>query len=128
MSESEVSYWTEVVKESVKQERERIVDLLEKKLGTMDWEDLKKVIEGKHETYTSEDVTIIISKRFINGEPSHWSSEIIDVDGGYLGSSMGPDFHSTFDSSYQLITGDTGEVEDVHNTWVDFDANGDKKD
>jgi hypothetical protein len=72
--------------------------------------------------YTSETVTIQISKNFIDGKPSLWSAEITDIDGEYLGGAMAPTFSLTMDSVYKLITGDDGEFESVHNKWVDFDA------
>jgi hypothetical protein len=75
------------------------------------------------DTYSAETITIHISKRLINGEPSHWSVEVSDTQGMYMGEATAPTFNRVFDSAYELITGDDGEFDSVHNEWVDFDAN-----
>jgi len=79
-------------------------------------------MDDEQDTYSVETITVTISKRFVNGEPSHWSAEIVDINGDHLGTSMAPNFYKTFDLVRQLITGDTGEPESIHNPWVDFDG------
>lgn len=74
-----------------------------------------------------ESVTIKISKQFYNGEPNHWWVEVTDIDGEFMGAATGPTFASVWDSTWGFITGDDDDWNGEHNTWVDFDANGNKE-
>ncbi len=127
MKSSKKKLWLKGIKEARNLERERIIEILDENLGNMDWDTLVKLIRGgklsNKPKYSSETVTIKISKNLIDDKPSHWSAEITDIDGEYLGGAMAPTFSLTMDSVYELITGDDGEFESVHNKWVDFDAN-----
>lgn len=67
--------------------------------------------------YTDQ-VVITITKVHSYGEPSHWEYEL---DNGAAGT--GPNFYTVIDAAVTAITGDYGDYDSVHNTWVDFDAN-----
>jgi hypothetical protein len=70
----------------------------------------------------SDSITIKITKVKYDGKPSHWEVDINDSgDGG-----TSPTFYGAWDTAYELISGDTGDYDSVHNTWIDFDANKDK--
>lgn len=67
----------------------------------------------------SDSVTIKITKVKFNGEPTHWE---VDIDDNGTGGTS-PTFYGAWDTAYEIITGDTGDFDSEHNTWVDFDAN-----
>lgn len=71
-----------------------------------------------------EVVTIKIIKVFYDQDPTHWETEVTGHKGEELGFATGPTFNNVFDSSYEFITGYSGDLDDQHNTWVDFDSNG----
>lgn len=66
----------------------------------------------------SDKVVITITKVKSFGEPTHWE---YDVDNGSGGT--GPTFYEVLDMAIESITGDHGDIDSVHNEWVDFDAN-----
>jgi hypothetical protein len=66
----------------------------------------------------SDKVVITITKVKSFGEPSHWE---YDLDTGAGGTS--PTFYGAIDMAIQSITGDYGDFDSIHNSWVDFDAN-----
>lgn len=70
-----------------------------------------------------EIITIKIIKAFYDQDPTHWETKVTNHNGEELGTATGPNFHSVFDSSYEIITGDFGDLDDQHNPWVDFNSN-----
>lgn len=66
----------------------------------------------------SDKITITITKVHSYNEPSHWE---VELDNGSF--ATGPNFYSIWDEALSLITGDYGDVDSLHNDWVDFDAN-----
>lgn len=71
----------------------------------------------------SDSVTIKITKVKYNGEPSHWEVDIVEPDGEESGGGTSPTFYGAWDTAYEILTGDTGDFDSRHNSWIDFDAN-----
>jgi hypothetical protein len=60
---------------------------------------------------------------YITKTESCWEVLVLDHEGNDAGSGTAPTFSGVYDIGYELATGDFGEYGDVHNKWVDFDAN-----
>lgn len=65
----------------------------------------------------TDSVTVKFTKVKSAGQPAYWA---VDIDGS---GGTAPTFYGAWDIAYETITGDTGDYDAVHNTWVDFDAN-----
>lgn len=73
--------------------------------------------------FHQEIAKIRVFKNFYNEEPSHWSVEVIDIDGQLMGIATAPSFNGVWDSAYGMLTGRNGDFDDESNPWVEFDAN-----
>lgn len=67
----------------------------------------------------SDSVTVKFTKVKYLGKPTYWA---VEIDDGTCGGTA-PTFYGVWDIAYEIITGDTGEYDSEHNTWIDFDAN-----
>lgn len=79
------------------------------------------------ENWYTEDVVIVISKRFDSEGPVGWEVEVSGPEGEWMGEGTAGSFAGVWDMAWQMVTGDHGDYHDVHNEWVDFDSNGQNK-
>jgi hypothetical protein len=84
---------------------------------------LKDWVERSKKMPYKETVEVRISKVFYDGKPTAWEIEVRDHDGSMLGEGTASDFMTAWDEAYLYITKDYGEIDSIHNSWVDFDAN-----